>query len=187
MKVSLWFVPLVMAVAAVLLSRLVGRLDALIPNEALNNSQLVLAGNANNWWRSPCGPCRRRSTILCLDYLADGLAKYVRLGETSPNFYDNTGKLGLVFEPVRLPELLDAAFNMLRHASCDNASVLLHLLDAIDTIGQEAKPAPARQELLAHVHLVQAESQASALIEPDKDRVRLRCEMVQENLISVEV
>jgi len=28
---------------------------------------------------------------------------------------------------------------MLRHASCDNASVLLHMLEVIDTMSQEAR------------------------------------------------
>ena len=120
--------------------------------------------------------------MTCLDYLADGLAKYVRYGESSPNFYDKDGRLRLVFEPADLEELLEAAFDMLRHASCDNASVLLAILDAIDDIGQEAKSTEVRQELLRHVHLVQAESQVGALIEPDRDRIRQRSEMVETNL-----
>jgi hypothetical protein len=71
---------------------------------------------------------------------------------------------------------------MLRHASCDNASVLLAILDAIDDIGQETKSQEARQELLRHIHLVQAESQAGALVEADKQRVRLRSETVAMKL-----
>ena len=43
----------------------------------------------------------------------------------------------LILEPVTFDELLSAAFDMLRHASCDNASVLLHMLDVIDLICQE--------------------------------------------------
>ena len=54
---------------------------------------------------------------------------------------------------------------MLRHASCDNASVLLHMLKVIEAIGQATKAPAARQELLRHVSLIQAESQAGALIE----------------------
>jgi len=59
-------------------------------------------------------------------------------------------------------DLLSAAFDMLRHASCDNASVLLHMLEVIDAIGQEAKSPEARQKLLRHVGLIQAERQAGA-------------------------
>jgi uncharacterized membrane protein len=124
------------------------------------------------------------TALTCLDHLADGLAKYVLFGESSPNFYDKDGRLRLVFAPATPEELLGAAFNMLRHASCDNASVLLHILDAIDIIGQKAKSLNVRRELLRHAHLVQAESQAGALIEADKQRIRQRCEMVEQKLIS---
>jgi hypothetical protein len=56
------------------------------------------------------------------------------------------------------------------------------MLDAIDVIGQETKSPEARQELLRHVHLVQAESQAGALVDADKDRICLRCEIVETKL-----
>ena len=122
------------------------------------------------------------TAMTCVDHLADGLAKYARSGEFTPNFYDKDGRLRLIFEPATLEELLCAAFDMLRHASCNNASVLLHMLDAINAIGQAAKSSEVRQELLRHVHLVQAESQAGALIEADKELIRLRCETVETKL-----
>ena len=62
---------------------------------------------------------------------------------------------------------------MLRHASCDNASVLLHMLEVIDVIGQETKAPEARQQLLRHVSLIQAESQAGDLIEQDRQAIQL--------------
>lgn len=76
------------------------------------------------------------TAMTCLDYLADGLATYVRYDDISPNFFDSEGKLRLLFEPPMMTTLLGAAFDMLRHASCDNATVLLYMLDAIDVIGQ---------------------------------------------------
>jgi len=88
----------------------------------------------------------------------------------------------LIYESPLLVELLGAAFDMLRHASCDNASVLLAMLDAIDDIGQEAKSPEMCQELLRHARLVQAESQAGALVEADKQRIRLRCETLETKL-----
>jgi uncharacterized membrane protein len=122
------------------------------------------------------------TALTCLDYLADGLAKYLRSGESNPNFYDQDGRLRLIYESPLLVELLGAAFDMLRHASCDNASVLLAMLDAIDDIGQEAKSPEMCQELLRHARLVQAESQAGALVEADKQRIRLRCETLETKL-----
>jgi len=105
-------------------------------------------------------------------------------GEEAPNIYDGNGQLRIVFEPVAFDELLSAAFDMLRHASCDNASVLLHMLEVIDAIGQETKSPEARQNLLRHVGLIQAESQAGALIEQDRQRIYQRCTELADRLLS---
>ncbi len=47
MKVGLWFVPLVMALSAVLLSGLLSRLDERVPNELLNYSKFFFSGSAS--------------------------------------------------------------------------------------------------------------------------------------------
>ena len=67
---------------------------------------------------------------------------------------------------------------MLRHASCDNASVMLHMLEAFDVIGREAKSQEARQLLRRQVSLIQAESQASRLIEADRKLIQQASEAV---------
>jgi hypothetical protein len=74
----------------------------------------------------------------------------------------------LIYDPDDLHELLNAAFDMLRHASCDNASVLLHILATINAIHQQVKRLRVLEDLLRRVRLVQAESQVGALIEADK-------------------
>ena len=118
----------------------------------------------------------------CLDYLADGLATYCQSDETSPNYYDEEGRLRLIFEPPSTITLLGTAFDMLRHASCNNADVLLHMLHTIECIGLSAKSPAVRQELIRHVHLVQMESCAGDLIEPDKERIRLGCDLAEKKL-----
>ena len=108
------------------------------------------------------------TAMTCLDYIGDGLALFARQGDINPNIYDSQGQLRLVFDPVTFDELLSAAFDMLRHASSDNARVLLHMLETIDVISQETKSPDARERLLRHVTLIQVESQAGFLIEPDR-------------------
>jgi hypothetical protein len=71
---------------------------------------------------------------------------------------------------------------MLRHASCDNANVLLHMLEVIDAIGQETTAPAARQELLRHVNLIQAESEAGDLIEQDRQAIKLRGQVLRVKL-----
>ena len=118
----------------------------------------------------------------CLDYLGQGLALFAQKGEETSHIYDQDGRLRLVFEPVPFDELLDAAFDMLRHASCDNAGVLLHMLRVIDAIRQETKSLEARQKLLQHISLIQAESQAGALIEQDRQHIQRNGEALQMKL-----
>jgi uncharacterized membrane protein len=122
------------------------------------------------------------TAMTCLDYIGDGLALFIQQGEKGSHYYDEQGRLRLVLEPVIFEDLLNGAFDMLRHCSCDNASVLLHMLEVIDGIGLEAKSTEARQALLRQVSLIQAESQAGKLIEQDRQLIHLSCEALQTKL-----
>ncbi|MGB9177073.1 MAG: DUF2254 domain-containing protein [Methanoregula sp.] len=122
------------------------------------------------------------TAMTCLDYIGDGLALFARQGAISPNIYDSQGRLRLVFNPAAFDELLSAAFDMLRHASSDNARVLLHMLEIIDVISHETKSPEERQDLLRHVTLIQMESQAGDLIEEDRQSIRLFSEALHLKL-----
>jgi uncharacterized membrane protein len=122
------------------------------------------------------------TAMTCLDHIALGLALFAQQSGGSPNTYDTTGQLRLIFEPVTFAKLVCAAFDMVRHASCDNASVLLHMLESIDTIGKEAKAPEARQELVNHVRLISAESEAGRIIEKDRERILQSAEDLETRL-----
>ena len=122
------------------------------------------------------------TAMTCLDHMGDGLVMFLQRGERGSHYYDRSGKLRLVLEPVTFGELLGAAFDMLRHASCDNASVLLHMLAVIDAISQEAQAPEARRLLLRHVSLIQAESEAGDLIEQDRQAIQLSGQALQAKL-----
>jgi uncharacterized membrane protein len=131
------------------------------------------------------------TAMTCLDYIGEGLTLFIQQGEKSPYYYDQDDRLRLVLEPVTITELLDGAFDMLRHASCDNASVLLHMLEVIDAVSQaidlptvkvgknRTDNVEARQNLLRHVNLIQAESHAGALIEQDQQLIHQRAEVLK--------
>lgn len=120
--------------------------------------------------------------MTCLDHMGDGLVTFIQREDQGSHYYDQQGKLRLILEPVTFAELLDAAFAMLRHASCDNASVLLHMLKVIELIGQATEASTAHQELLRHVSLIQAECQAGALIEEDRHMIQLSGQALQTKL-----
>ena len=122
------------------------------------------------------------TAMTCLDHIGEGLALFIQQGEKKPCYYDQDNKLRLILEPVTFIELLNDAFDMLRHASSDNASVLLHMLEVIDNVGQKTDSREARQELLRHAHLIQIESQAGAIIEWDRERISQRCKEMTDKL-----
>ena len=122
------------------------------------------------------------TAMTCLDYIGDGLTLFIKNGERSSAIYDQDGKLRVVFEPITFERLLGACFNMLRHCSCDNASVLQHMLKVIEAIGLETKSPEMRQKLLHHARLIQAESNAGSLIEQDRQLIQLSGEALQIKL-----
>jgi uncharacterized membrane protein len=122
------------------------------------------------------------TAMTCLDYIGDGLALFARQGGIRPNIYDSHGQFRLVFDPVTFDELLSAAFDMLRHASSDNANVLLHMLEIINLISQETRSPDARQKLLRHVTLIQGESQAGSLVEEDRQAIQRSSDALQLKL-----
>ena len=91
------------------------------------------------------------TAMTCLDYIGEGLALFSKQGEKGSCYYDQNNQLRLVLEPVTFVELLDGAFDMLRHASCDNATVLLHMLEIIEDVSMEVRSVAAHEELLRHV------------------------------------
>ena len=122
------------------------------------------------------------TAMTCLDYFGESLALFIRQSERNPCYYDQEGQLRLVLEPATLDELLSAAFDMLRHASCNNASVLQHMLEVIDGISQETKSPDARQKLAHQVKLIEAESQAGDIIEEDRQKIQRSSETLQMKL-----
>jgi uncharacterized membrane protein len=123
------------------------------------------------------------TAMTCLDRIGDGLATFIRQGANNSHHWDQDGRLRLIVEPVAIDDLLSAAFDMLRHASCNNASVLQHMLEVIDVLGQEVKAPEMRKQLLRHVSLIQAESQVGNLIEADLQSIRRSSEALQTRLM----
>jgi uncharacterized membrane protein len=115
------------------------------------------------------------TAMTCLDHLGAGLALCAGRNGYQPYLYDSENRLRVIVDPPTLGGLLDGAFNMIRHASRDNADVLLRLLDAIERVAAKSSTADQRAELLGQVRLVEAESQAGSSIDWDRERVSCRC------------
>ncbi|MDD1742529.1 MAG: DUF2254 domain-containing protein, partial [Methanotrichaceae archaeon] len=120
------------------------------------------------------------TAMTCLDHMGNGLGKFIRQSEKGSHYTDRDSGLRLALGQVTFDTLLSAAFDMLRHASCNNANVLLHMLEVIDVIGQESKAPEVRKLLLHHVSLIKAESQAGDLIEQDRQSIHRSGEVLQK-------
>lgn len=116
------------------------------------------------------------TAMTCLDNIGAGLALYVKQDSPQSNYYDSNGQLRVIYEPANFNELLVAAFDMIRHASCDNVAVLIRMLDVMEEIGRGIQQDEQLKELLRHVALVQAETEVGNLISSDRDAIRKRCE-----------
>jgi uncharacterized membrane protein len=125
------------------------------------------------------------TAMTCLDHLGDGLTLYVQGARPSPFGYDRDGHLRLMYQPFTLETLLDSAFDMLRHASCDNAAVLMHMLDTFEVIGRAMDLPDDRRKLARHAELVRAESRAGHLIDADLQAIEARCAAVVARLETV--
>ncbi len=123
------------------------------------------------------------TAMTCLDYMGNGLALFAQQGEKGSQMFDQEGCLRLIFEPVTFSELLNSAFDMLRHASCDNASVLLHMLDTMEEINLKVQSPEVGAELHRHISLVQAECLTGALVEQDRQVICTRGEALQAKLV----
>jgi uncharacterized membrane protein len=122
------------------------------------------------------------TAITCLDYLGEGLALFLRQGETGSRYYDPDGRLRIVLEPVSFDEMAGASFDLLRHAGRDTAPVLQQMLDVIAVISQEAASPGARASLLRQVCLIQEEVRSSNLIEEDRRSIGRSADLVKTTL-----
>jgi len=123
------------------------------------------------------------TAMTCLHQIGAGLALYVAQGERGCCTYDSDGRLRLMYEPATMGELLEAAFDMFRRASRENAKVLQALLTAIEQIAQNARQPEVRAELLQQVRLVEAEGRAGASIDWDREQISQRCTELADLLL----
>jgi uncharacterized membrane protein len=108
------------------------------------------------------------TVMICLDYLGEGLALFLRQGEPASHYYDRHGRLRLVLEPVTFDELVSDSFDMLRHAGRDSAPVLRRMLDVIAAVGTEITSPESCMTLRRQVSLIREEARASGLIDEDR-------------------
>jgi len=115
------------------------------------------------------------TAMTCMDYLGNGLALFAKKGRKHSEVLDQDGQLRLIFQPLNFETVIVAAFEMLSHASNNNAHVLEYMLAVVDSIGQATQTPGMRQTLAHQVKRIQAESQTGAITPEDRLLIRDQC------------
>ncbi len=118
------------------------------------------------------------TALTCLDHLGAGLASYIDRSHHNAQNAETMRGQRILFNPLGLVEVLDGCFHMLRRASREMPEVLLGMTDALEVAAQQCTSTEELAEIVRHLQLIEMESQASASIVPDKQRVSNRCQLL---------
>lgn len=94
------------------------------------------------------------TAIICIDHLGQGLRHMAKRTIPSPCRYGEDGSLRVIACPVTFPELVDVAFDQIRHYGRSSATVLIRLLETIVAIARNVNREEDRQALLRHISLI---------------------------------
>jgi uncharacterized membrane protein len=121
------------------------------------------------------------TVINCVDRLGAALCRLAGREIPSPYRYDEEGRLRLVADRSTLAGIVDSAFNQIRQACRDDASVTIRLLECIAAVGRHAGDGEFLVALRRHADLIRRG--AEALPEPaDRDEVEARYALVVKTI-----
>jgi uncharacterized membrane protein len=112
------------------------------------------------------------TAIRCIDRLSAALCHLVQRQFPSPYRYDDDKQLRVIAESVTFEGIVDQAFNQIRQNSRTNASVTIHLLEAIALIATYTHNPQHQQILQLHAEMI-ARGSHEGLPEPqDREDVQ---------------
>jgi uncharacterized membrane protein len=87
-------------------------------------------------------------------------------------YYDNTGKLRIIADPVSFERMTGVSFNLIRQYGRNNADVLISMLNTITAVAAHARAKSEREVLVKHAQLILEDGSAALPSAYDKQRVR---------------
>lgn len=125
------------------------------------------------------------TTNRCIDRLAAGLSHIVQQQIPSPYRYDVHNRLRVIAKPVTFETVVDQSFNQIRQNSRTNASVTIHLLQAIALIATYTDNPQYQQILKRHADMIEQGSHEGLPEPQDRQDVQQKynkaIEMLQSN------
>ncbi|WP_303901265.1 DUF2254 domain-containing protein [Thiohalomonas denitrificans] len=89
------------------------------------------------------------TAVTCIDWIGNGLGRLAERKIPSPFRLDQTGRLRVIAPALSFAELADVAFNQIRQLGAGHLSVMLRLLESIETNGRRVRR-PEDGAALAH-------------------------------------
>lgn len=114
------------------------------------------------------------TAIRCIDRLGAALCHLSEHNIPGPDRYDATGRLRVIGEAVTFRELVDIAFDQIRHYGCKDAAVTRRLLEVIAQIASYSQDAQQRAALRRQAELIWRRSQANLPEQQDQDAATRR-------------
>lgn len=94
------------------------------------------------------------TAINCIDHLSNVLSQAARQGEGDSYFQDSEGQIRLLLRPPAFADMLDLAFNQLRHYTRDDAVLTKRLLAALIEIAQATKVVQRHALIWQHASMI---------------------------------
>ncbi len=122
------------------------------------------------------------TAMTCVDRIAEGLGVMSKRSLPSANRQDESGTIRLILLPVTFADLVEAAYNQLRHYACSSLTVSLRMLDSIAMIGPSVPRREDRICLLQQAELIAEQCLENTRQEKDRQDVQRSLERVQDAL-----
>ncbi|YAF97371.1 MAG: DUF2254 domain-containing protein [Nodularia sp. CChRGM 3473] len=125
------------------------------------------------------------TAIRCIDRLGAGLCYLVQRQFPSPYRYDDDNQLRVIAQSVNFEGIVDQAFNQIRQYGRSDASVTIHLLEAIALVATYTQNPQYREVLRHHADMIERGSH-EGLLEPQdrqdvQDRYYSTIQILEEN------
>jgi uncharacterized membrane protein len=119
---------------------------------------------------------------MCIDRLGAALSHLASRDFPPAHFVDEKGQLRLIEKPITFEALLNAAFNQILQHGQANVAIIIHLLEALAVIAQQAHREEDKPTLLRHAMMIKHNAERNFSEEFDHQDVEERYQAFLEVL-----
>jgi len=120
------------------------------------------------------------TAITCVDHLGSALCRLASRDMPSPYQYDGQNQLRMITLADTFPEIMDAAFNQIRHYSRSSAAVTIRLLETIAVVAGFVHRPEDRATLLRHAEMIARGASEGLPEDQDRQVVEARYQAVKK-------